>query len=81
MFHPDEAEREEYVGLHQWNLNINNERLTLTRKGRQFDLMTMLAGQQDIRLRTLGKVGQDKSRVVVTFRKHADCNLSELLIA
>ncbi|MDZ7711052.1 MAG: class I SAM-dependent methyltransferase [Roseovarius sp.] len=81
MFHPDEAEREAYVGLHQWNLNIDNERLMLTRKGRTFDLMSMIAGQQDVKLRKMGGVGKDKPRVVVSFRKDADCNLSELLIA
>jgi len=79
MFHPDEAEREDYVGLHQWNLNVAGERLTLTRHGQRFDLMKLLDEQEGVRVRTLGSTGPDKPRVVVSFRKAADCNLSELL--
>lgn len=81
MFHPDEAEQEEYVGLHQWNLNAGNDRLTLTHKGKRFDLMSMLNGQANIRVRTLQSAGKDKPRIVVTFRKMVDCNLSQVLIA
>lgn len=80
MFHPNEAEREEYAGLHQWNLNTDGQRLTLTRKGQRFDLMKLLDGQADIQVLNLGGTDKDKPRLVVFFRKVRDCNLAQVLI-
>jgi SAM-dependent methyltransferase len=80
LFHPNEAEGENYQGLHQWNLNAWDGVLMLTRKERKFELMKLLKDQGDVRVQWLPRTELDKPRVVVTFRKDADCNLSECLI-
>ena len=82
-FHPNEAEGGNYGGLHQWNLDLVDDRLTLSQKGKSVDLARILEQQNVVSQRQFGHGGakSGKGRVMIKIKKTTECNLSQCLIA
>jgi SAM-dependent methyltransferase len=80
-FHPNEAEGGKYGGLHQWNLDIDDEGLFLNQKGKQMRLQGLI-GQQKIIRRHAPKnaTGVQKERVTYLIKKVANVTLSQALL-
>jgi len=80
MFHPNEAEGEDYNGLHQWNLDVIDGALILHQKGRKFSLMPLIENQSNVSVQRIGNSDKDKAKIVVKFKKTQDANISQAVM-
>lgn len=62
----NEAERENYLGLHQWNICVENGKLTIWRNNKKFDVEKMLEGYASIEKIFLTKLSP-QSNIDVNF--------------
>jgi 2-polyprenyl-3-methyl-5-hydroxy-6-metoxy-1,4-benzoquinol methylase len=79
-FHPNEADTGNYQGLHQWNLNKQNDKILLAQKGLELDLSQLLSQQEILSVSQKGNYGDDKGDVTVVLRKTCDPNLSQAMM-
>jgi len=81
-FHPNEADYGNYEGLHQWNLDLEEDTLIVSQKNRRFNLMPLLEQQEiiDIRRSPTSEKEKSKGRVIVRVKKTSSCNLSQCLL-
>ncbi|AXI46099.1 hypothetical protein C1J03_08755 [Sulfitobacter sp. SK012] len=70
MLRPNDAEGEDYKGLHQWNLdNIFDGELILHQLGRRFSMMPLLRPQGDLVVQNVAASERDKAKLIVKFKK------------
>lgn len=82
-FHPNEADRGKYQGLHQWNLDYQEDKIVMSQMGRQMNLMPLLEQQQIVSLTQLEDdiAGGGKGPILLKVKKTTECNLSQCFIA
>ena len=79
-FCPNEAEQGKYKGLHQWNLDLDDDGLVLTQLGRKTSLQGLIDQQKIVKRMVGGARAGAKERVTYLIRKTANVNLSQALL-
>ena len=77
---PNEAQKENYQGLHQWNLDEWNGNLIVSQKGHHINLGRIIEQQKLMSISRAPNVEGDKGEITVKLQKLRDCNLTQSLM-